>query len=119
MAPQISVHREALLPQAKAWDQQSTAMGKIVTEIGANTMAHAASIVSNAGGQVIQGVGVSQDYPLFSSAISAYGEVCTEFGSLCEQGEQMMAKIGEALTVAHQNYSTTEHANASSAANAG
>lgn len=119
MAPQISVHRDALLPQAKVWDQQSAAMGKIVTEIGDNTMAHAASIVSNSGGQVIQGVGVSQDYPLFSSAISAYGQVCTEFGSLCEQGEQMMTKIGEALTVAYQNYNATEQANASSAANAG
>jgi hypothetical protein len=118
MAPQISVQRDALLPQAKVWDQESAAMGKIAAEIGDNTIGQAASIVSRAGGQVIPGVGISQDYPLFSSVLSAYGQVCTEFGSLCKQGEQMMAKIAEALTVAYQNYSATEQANASSAANA-
>lgn len=119
MAPQVDVQRDSLLPQAKVWDNQSTAIGKIASEIRGNTIGNAGSIVSNAGGQVIQGAGTSQDYPLFSSALSAYGQVCTEFGSLCQQGEKMMESIAQALRKAHQNYNTTEQANVSSAANAG
>jgi hypothetical protein len=115
----VDVQLDSLLPQARAWDEQSSAMGKIVTEINGSQLANATSIVSGQGGEVIPGVGISQDYPLFSSALSAYKQVSAGIDRLCGQGQQMMERIADALTMAHRNYETTEVANIQSANNVG
>jgi hypothetical protein len=115
----VDVQLDSLLPQARAWDEQSNAMGNIVAEINASQASNATSIVTGQGGEVIPGVGISGDYPLFSSALSAYKEVSVGIARLCGQGQQMMEKIADALTMAHRNYETTEVANIQSASNVG
>ena len=115
----VDVQLDSLLPQARAWDEQSDAMGKIVAEINGSQVSNASSIVSSQGGEVIPGVGISGDYPLFNSALSAYKQVSGEIGRLCGQGQQMMEKIADALTEAHRNYEATEAANIQSANNVG
>lgn len=108
LGPQVDVLLNSLLPQAKVWDEQSGFMGKIVAEIGASQVSKATSIVRNRGGEIIPGLGVSEDYPLFSDALNAYEQVSREFGSLCRQGQEMMEKIADALIVAHRNYEVNE-----------
>jgi hypothetical protein len=119
MAFDVDVQVDSLLPQARAWDEQSSAMGKIVTEINAGQVSNATSIVTAQGAEVIPGVGISEDYPLFSSALSAYTQVSGGIARLCGQGQQMMEKIADALTMAHRNYEATELANIQSADNVG
>jgi hypothetical protein len=115
----VDVQLDSLLPQARAWDEQSSAMGNIVAEINASQLSNATSIVTSQGGEVIPGVGISEDYPLFSSALSAYKQVSGDISRLCGQGQQMMERIADALTMAHRNYETTEAANIQSANNVG
>jgi hypothetical protein len=115
----VDVQLDSLLPQARAWDEQSSAMGHIAAEISGSQLSNATSIVSSQGGEVIPGVGISEDYPLFSTALNAYKQVSAGIGSLCGQGQQMMERIADALTMAHRNYETTEAANIQSASNVG
>jgi hypothetical protein len=119
MAFDVDVQLDSLLPQARAWDEQSSAMGKIVTEINGSQVSNATSIVAGQGAEVIPGIGISEDYPLFNSALSAYKQVSAGIGTLCGQGQQMMEKIADALAMAHRNYETTEAANIQSADNVG
>ena len=115
----VDVQLDSLLPQARAWDEQSSAMAKIAAEISGSQLSNATAIVSGQGGEVIPGVGISQDYPLFNSALSAYKQVSAGIDRLCGQGQQMMERIADALTMAHRNYETTEVANIQSANNVG
>lgn len=118
MGPQVDVQRSSLLTQSQVWDQQSEAMGSIVTAINDNQVSDAASIVQSQGGTVFASVGISQDYPLFREPISAYEQVCSEYGKLCGQGQKQMQRIDEALAAAYKNYDATEAANIASASNA-
>ena len=93
---QVNVQMDALLQQAKVWDGQSTAMGKITTTINGTVAA-----VS------VDGL----DAWLFSDALTAYKKIGTEFGKLCGQGEQEMQRIADALVQAYRNYEATERAN--------
>jgi hypothetical protein len=115
----VDVQLASLLPQAKIWDEQSNAMGKMVAEINASQVSNATSIVRGQGGEVIPGIGISEDYPLFSSALSAYKQASADIARLCGQGQQMMEKIADALTLAHRNYEATEQANVQSANSVG
>jgi hypothetical protein len=119
MAPQVDVTRSSLLTQSQVWDQQSDGMRNIVSAISDNQVSDAASIVQSQGGTVFAGVGISQDYPLFRSPLSAYTQVCSEYSKLCGQGQKQMQRIGEALVQAYHNYDATEAANIASANNAG
>jgi hypothetical protein len=116
---QVNVQVDSLLPMAKGWDEQSADMKKIVTEIGQNQLSDATSIVTSSGGMVYPGVGISQDYPLFTNALNAYGQVVTEYSGLCQQGAQMMEEISEALTTSYHNYQSTESANVATVNNVG
>jgi hypothetical protein len=118
-APQLDVQRDSLIPMAKGWDEQSANMAKIVSEIRSNQISSATSIVSSYGGQSFSGVGISQDYPLFSSALSTYAQVSSEYEKLCQEGTQMMENIAEALQTAYHNYSEAESANVASVNNVG
>lgn len=119
MGPQVDVQRNSLLKQSQVWDQQSEAMGNIVTAISDNQVSDAASIVKSQGGTVFSGVGISQDYPLFREPLSAYAQVSAEYSKLCGQGQKQMQRIDEALVQAYKNYDATEAANIASANNAG
>jgi hypothetical protein len=119
MGPQVDVQRDSLLKQSQVWDQQSEAMGSIVTAINDNQVSDAASIVQSQGGTVFSGVGISQDYPLFREPLSAYAQVSSEYSKLCGQGQKQMQRIDEALVQAYKNYDATEAANIASANNAG
>jgi hypothetical protein len=115
----VDVQLDSLLPQARAWDEQSSAMGKMVAEINTSQVSNATSMIAGQGGEVIPGVGISEDYPLFSSALSAYKQVSAGVAGLCGQGQQMMEKIADALAMAHRNYDATEAANIHSANDVG
>jgi len=93
---QVNVHPAALLSQAKVWDAQSTAMGKIATTIDGTVAA-----VS------VDGL----DAWLFSEPLTAYKKIGTEFGRLCGQGQKEMQSIADALVQAARNYEATERAN--------
>jgi hypothetical protein len=118
-ASQVDVQVDSLPQMAKGWDQQSADMKNIVKTINQNQLSDATSIVKGYGGQVFSGVGISQDYPLFTNALNAYGQVATEYAGLCQQGAQMMEEIGEALTTSYHNYQSTESANVSTVNNVG
>jgi hypothetical protein len=116
---QLDVQLDSLLPMAKGWDDQSVNMTKIVGEIGSAQISHATSIVSSYGGKSFSGVGISEDYPLFSSAFSTYAQVSSQYEKLCQEGAQMMEQIADALHKAYQNYQTAESANVASVNNVG
>jgi hypothetical protein len=116
---QVDVQVDSLPQMAKGWDEQAADMTKIVSEIGKNQLSDATSIVTGYGGQNFSGVGISQDYPLFTNALNAYGQVATEYAGLCQQGAQMMEQIGEALMTSYHNYQSTESANVKTVNNVG
>jgi hypothetical protein len=93
---QVNVQMDALLQQAKVWDGQSTAMGKIATTINGTVAA-----VS------VDGL----DAWLFSDPLTTYKWIGTELGRLVGQGEQEMQRIADALVQAYRNYEATERAN--------
>ncbi|HUA28391.1 MAG TPA: type VII secretion target [Streptosporangiaceae bacterium] len=93
---EVNVHPDALLSQAKVWDAQSTAMGKIATAIN-DTVAAVA----------VDGL----DSWLFSEPLTAYKKVSAEFGRLSSQGQKEMQSIADALVQAARNYEATERAN--------
>jgi hypothetical protein len=85
---QTNVHLSSLLAQAKVWDEQSQAMGNIAQTAESTLM-------------------TTSGWP-FSSAITAYNQVCKEISTWCGQGQKQMLQITDALCVAAKNYGATE-----------
>jgi hypothetical protein len=93
---EVSVQLDALLQQAKVWDAQSTAMGKI-----------AAAIDGTEAAVSVDGL----DSWLFSEPLTNYKRISTEFSRLSGQGQKEMQTIADALVQAYRNYEVTERAN--------
>ena len=85
----VDVERNSLLTQAGVWDEQSSAMGQMATEIS---------------GSEITGV----DSGMFADAVSNYNQVCGQIGNWCTQGSQQMLAIVGALCTAARRYGATE-----------
>lgn len=111
MAPDVDVNRDSLLTQAKVWDAQSSAMGKILSEIEGTQQSSAARVKC-----VDQSLG---DFFIFGDALGTYETVCMEYSRLVGDGQQEMQEIGDALIQSYQNYEKAEQVNARSASNAG
>ena len=118
--PQVYVHLNSLLTWARAWDEQSAAMGRIAAEIGGAQPSPAAAVLGNSGFSVAGSTGQSTDmaiglalgdYPLFRAVLTAYEKAATEFGRYSGQGQQQMRDIADALVRAHRNYERTEQVN--------
>jgi hypothetical protein len=106
MVFQTDVNVSALQQQSKVWDNQSTIMGQIVSQIKDTQQSEpTASTI--------------MDSIVFSSALTAYKAVAQYYLSLSEQGESEMASVGTALNDAAKNYNDSEQANVQSVNNVG
>jgi hypothetical protein len=115
----VSVNRDTLIPQAKVWDAQASAMGTIASQAGSMNFSDSASITAAAAASGTAG-GVTGDAAanIFAGVIDAYNAVSKEIATWCGQGDQEMQAIAQQLVKADQGYDTTENVNSQSAYNA-
>lgn len=113
MASDVDVNISSLPGQVKVWDEQSTLMGKIESDIEATQQSFSARQPYDDG----TGLDTSTASFLFGAPLNSYKKVLAMYGPLVTQGKNEMKSIGDALNQAYKNYQATEKANTQSASN--
>jgi hypothetical protein len=89
MNAQVDYSPGFFLPQAKAWADQAHTMGVAAAD---------SAVLQVNGGDI---------WP-FAGAVAAYNQVSGKFSTWCQQGEQQMTAICDALCLAARRYGATE-----------
>jgi hypothetical protein len=96
---ETKVHRDALIAQAKFWDQASGEIGGYGRDAAASTYYGSAGV--------------------FSEFVDVYNQLTMNVSNWCGEGQAQLEDIATALVKAAQRYDKTEAANEGAAARVG